>query len=86
VSGAGATRVLDARYMAPPEPFEATMAMLAGLQPGETMLLRLFREPHPLYKALARRGDSYLTTLQPDGTFDILIMRAGASLAAREGA
>jgi tRNA 2-thiouridine synthesizing protein A len=71
--------VLDARYMSPPEPFEATMAMLGTLQPGESMLLRLFREPHPLYSALRRQGHRYETTLLPDGTFDILITRAGGT-------
>jgi len=67
--------VVDARFMAPPEPFEAAMAMLDTLAPGDTMLLRLYREPHPLYKALLRQGDSYQTKLLSDGTFDILITR-----------
>ncbi len=77
--------VVDARFMAPPEPFEAAMAMLDTLQPGETMLLRLYREPHPLYKALRRQGHDYRTELLPDGTFDILITRAApVSPAARK--
>ncbi|MBK7728139.1 MAG: DUF2249 domain-containing protein [Gammaproteobacteria bacterium] len=71
--------VVDARFMAPPEPFEAATAMLHTLQPGDTMLLRLYREPHPLYKALLRQGHSYRTELLPDGTFDILITRGTAT-------
>ena len=78
-------QVVDARFMAPPEPFEATMAVLDTLQPGETMLLRLYREPHPLYKALRRQGHDYRTELLPDGTFDIRITRAApVSPAARK--
>lgn len=67
--------VVDARYMEPPEPFTATMDMLDTLQPGEQMLLLLFREPHPLYKVLRQNGHAYSAELQPDGTFEILITR-----------
>ena len=45
-----AERTVDARFMEPPQPFVATMEMLDTLQPGEEMLLLLFREPHPLYR------------------------------------
>lgn len=65
--------VVDARYMEPPEPFVATMDMLGSLQPGEQMLLLLFREPHPLYRVLTQNGHSYEAELQADGTFEILI-------------
>jgi uncharacterized protein (DUF2249 family) len=67
--------VVDARYMEPPEPFVQTMEMLDRLQPGEKMLLLLFREPHPLYKVLRQNGHAYETELLPDGTFEILISR-----------
>ena len=65
--------VVDARYMEPPEPFVQTMEMLDPLQPGEKMLLLLFREPHPLYKVLRQNGHAYETELLADGTFEILI-------------
>ena len=45
------------------------------LQPGEKMLLLLFREPHPLYKILRQNGHDYETELSADGTFEILISR-----------
>lgn len=67
--------VVDARYLEPPEPFVQTMEMLDRLQPGEQMLLLLFREPHPLYKVLRQNGHAYASELQPDGTFEILITR-----------
>jgi len=67
--------VVDARYMAPPEPFVRTMEMLDTLQPGEKMLLLLFREPHPLYRVLRQNGHAFESELLPDGTFEILISR-----------
>jgi uncharacterized protein (DUF2249 family) len=67
--------VVDARYMEPPEPFVQTMEMLDRLQPGEKMLLLLFREPHPLYKVLRQNGHHFETELLADGTFEILISR-----------
>lgn len=67
--------VLDARFLEPPEPFVQAMEMLDTLQPGEQMLLQLFREPHPLYDVLRRNGHAYTTALLADGTFDILITR-----------
>ncbi|MDR2837372.1 MAG: DUF2249 domain-containing protein [Azonexus sp.] len=67
--------VVDARYMQPPEPFVQTLEMLDTLQPGEKMLLLLFREPHPLYRVLRQNGHAFESELQPDGTFEILISR-----------
>ena len=68
-------RIVDARYLEPPEPFVRTMEMLDTLQPGESMMLLLFREPHPLYRVLRQNGHDYETALQDDGTFEILIWR-----------
>lgn len=67
--------VVDARYMEPPQPFVDTMEMLDRLQPGEQMRLLLFREPHPLYKALLQNGHRYQAQLLADGTFEIVITR-----------
>lgn len=67
--------LVDARFLEPPEPFAQAMEMLDTLQPGEQMLLLLFREPHPLYRVLTRNGHAYVTRLQADGTFEILITR-----------
>lgn len=67
--------VLDARYLEPPEPFVKTMEMLATLKAGESMLLLLFREPHPLYRILLQDGYRYRTEMLDDGTFEILISR-----------
>lgn len=70
--------VVDARYMEPPEPFERTMTALDSLPDGEKLLLLLFREPHPLYRVLRQNGYLYETELTADGTFEILIWKAGS--------
>ena len=75
MSGEKTPQVLDARYLEPPEPFVQTMQRLATLAEGESLLLLLFREPHPLYRVLLQDGYRYQTHLQPDGTFEILISR-----------
>lgn len=68
-------RVLDARFLPPPEPFVQAMEALDTLGPGEQLLLLLYREPFPLYKVLAEHGFVRETRQQPDGTFEILITR-----------
>lgn len=68
-----AGRVLDARFLEPPEPFVQTMEMLDSLEPGQQMLLLLYREPHPLYRILQQNGHDWTAELQADGTFEILI-------------
>lgn len=72
------SHVVDARMMQPPEPFERTMEMLDTLQPGERMLLQLYREPHPLYRVLMQNGYRYEIELLPDGTVEILIWQDAA--------
>ena len=67
--------VLDARFLEPPEPFVKTLEMLATLNEGESMVLQLFREPHPLYRILVQDGYRYSTELLDDGTFEVLISR-----------
>jgi tRNA 2-thiouridine synthesizing protein A len=71
------TREVDARYLEPPEPFVLAMEALDSLAAGERLRLLLFREPFPLYKVLEENGFSRQTTLQDDGTYEILIRHAG---------
>lgn len=66
-------RVIDARGLEPPEPFVLTMDALDRLPRGEKLLLQLYREPLPLYKALASNGFSHETERLPDGTVEVLI-------------
>lgn len=68
-------RVVDARYLEPPEPFVKAMEAIDTLQPGEQLLLLLYREPFPLYKVLQEHGFTRNTELKPDGTYEILISK-----------
>ena len=70
-----ADKVIDARALAPPEPFVLTMEALEVLGPEEKLLLILNREPHPLYRALERDGYAHQTERTADGTVNILIWR-----------
>ena len=70
-----ADKVIDARALAPPEPFVLTMEALDGLGPQEKLLLILNREPHPLYRALERDGYAHQAEHAADGTVNILIWR-----------
>ena len=71
-------RVIDARGLEPPEPFVLTMDALDRLPRGEKLLLLLYREPYPLYKALANNGFAHEAELLADGTVEILIWHAAA--------
>jgi len=70
--------VIDARDMEPPEPVVATMDALDAMPPGQTLLLVLNREPHPLYRALQKQGYGYQAEFTKDFTFEILIWRKPA--------
>lgn len=69
-------RVIDARAMEPPEPFEATLAALDDLPPNGEIVLLLYREPFPLYKVLKTNGFTHTVRLGRDGTFEIRIRHA----------
>jgi len=69
-------RVLDGRGLEPPEPFVRTMEALDDLPDSEQLLLLLYREPYPLYKALANNGYRHKTSYGEDGTVEILIWKS----------
>ena len=66
-------KVIDARDLEPPEPFERVMEALSGLEPGGEVKLILNREPFPLYRMLHLNGYQHKTTPFPDGHFEIVI-------------
>jgi tRNA 2-thiouridine synthesizing protein A len=68
-----ADKVIDGRDLEPPEPFLLTMEALDAIQPGQTVLLLLSREPFPLYRALELNGYVWETSRFEDGTVEILI-------------
>jgi len=73
-------KVIDARDLEPPEPFERVMEALSTLEPGGQVMLILNREPFPLYRVLQLNGYQYKTASFPDGRFEIVITQGqGAS-------
>jgi len=73
-------KVIDARDLEPPEPFERVMEAISELEPGGQVMLILNREPFPLYRVLQLNGYQHKTTAFPDGRFEIMINQGqGAS-------
>jgi hypothetical protein len=72
-----AERLVDARWLEPPEPFELTLAALEVLEPGEHLRLLIHREPLLLFPILQEWGYGYRTHACDDGTYEILIWRKG---------
>jgi uncharacterized protein (DUF2249 family) len=68
-------RILDARWLEPPEPMELTLEAIDTLLPGEQLRLLIHRAPHMLYPILKQWGFDYQTQSNDDGTYEILIWR-----------
>ncbi len=67
--------LIDARDLEPPEPMERTLDALASLPAGDHVVLRLPRQPFPLYDLLRRMG--YLWEVSGgDGDYRIRIRAA----------
>jgi uncharacterized protein (DUF2249 family) len=69
-------KVIDARGLEPPRPFELVMEALCDLAPGESLRLLLEREPHPLFRVLDRNGYRYRVQRLDTGTYEIDISAA----------
>jgi TusA-related sulfurtransferase len=67
--------LIDAREMEPPEPMELTLDALAALPAGDRVVLRLTRQPFPLFDLLHRMGDLWEVS-GGDGDYQILIRTA----------
>ena len=66
-------RIVDARGLEPPEPFERALEALSGLQAGQQFTLLLDRMPHPLLRMLDRDGYRNEVAIRADGVVEILI-------------
>ena len=73
MSNARADIVIDGLNLEPPEPFVQTMEALDAISPGQKVLLRVPREPFPLYRALDLNGFSWQTGRASDGVFEVLM-------------
>ncbi len=65
--------IIDARWLAPPEPMELTLAALETLKPGEQIRLLIHREPSLLFQILDEWGYGFDAHNSDDGGYEILI-------------
>ncbi len=73
--GEGAFRVVDVRWLEPPEPMERIIEALSMTGAGERIQVLIHREPFPLYDILQQNGYAWRTTARTDGCFELLISR-----------
>ncbi len=66
-------RLVDARGLEPPEPFELAMEALADLPAGEVLVLLLDRTPWPLLRMLERDGVRHEYHVREDGAVEVRI-------------
>ena len=66
-------RVIDAREMVHPEPFERVVEALTTLGLNERVKLVLNREPLPLYRFLEGNDYEYQVSPEAGGVFEIMI-------------
>jgi len=66
-------RIVDARGLQSPEPFERVVDALTELVLGDQVKLIINQEPRPLYRFLERNHYAYKTENFADGRFEILI-------------
>lgn len=66
-------KIIDARGLQHPEPFERVVDALTELAPDDQLKLIINQEPRPLYRFLERNRYAYKTENFADGRFEILI-------------
>ena len=66
-------KIIDARGLQSPEPFERVVDALTQLALGDELKLIIQQEPRPLYRFLERNRYAYKTESFADGRFEIII-------------
>ena len=66
-------KIVDARGLQSPEPFERVVEALSELALGDRLKLIINREPRPLYRFLERNRYAYKAESFADGRFEIMI-------------
>lgn len=84
-TGQKAWRLVDARWLEPPEPMERVLAALDTLRPAEGIRFLIHREPLPLYSLLKQMGFSHHARLIEDGCYEISIERPPQGAPANNG-
>jgi len=64
---------LDAREMAPPEPFDKAVEILQHLKPGEYLRMLHRRVPYPLFEFCSALSLDYSFRETPASDFEIII-------------
>lgn len=65
--------VVDARWLAPPEPMERVLHALETRSRGQRLRLLIHREPYPLYELLSARGIEWQSRRLADDCYEVLI-------------
>lgn len=71
-----ADMLVDARWLAPPEPMERVLHALETRHRAQQLRLLIHREPYPLYELLSARGIEWQSRRLADGCYEVLIGRA----------
>ena len=71
-------KIVDARGLPHPEPFERVVEALTELTLGDQLKLIIDREPRPLYRFLENNRYDYKAESFDDGRFEILIWELDA--------
>lgn len=66
-------KIVDARGLQHPEPFERVVDALTELAQGDQLKLIINQEPRPLYRFLERNHYAYKAESFADGRFEITI-------------
>ncbi|MHB8667310.1 MAG: DUF2249 domain-containing protein [Burkholderiales bacterium] len=66
-------KIIDARGLQHPEPFERVVEALGELDLGDQIQLIINQEPRPLYRFLERNRYAYKVESFADGRFEIVI-------------
>lgn len=68
-------RVVDGRWLEPPEPMERVLLALDMLPAHGRLRFLIHREPLPLYPILSEKGCRHETRRIEDGCYEILIWK-----------
>jgi uncharacterized protein (DUF2249 family) len=71
-------KIVDARGLQSPEPFERVVDALSELAFGDQLKLIINQEPRPLYRFLERNRYAYKAEAFDDGRFEIIIWELAA--------
>ena len=75
---------LDARDLAPPEPFDKATAILRQLQPGQYLRMLHRRVPYPLFEFCQALSLAYTVTEDAAGACEVIIYFSADEQALRQ--